>query len=151
MSYDDSWGGFLADEVQFRCKICPDAIGGVADVVCADAWYGDERGYPRFDEQDGRSLFAVRTQVGETLLADAAKAGAISLTPLDPDEIERMQPSQALRRRMIRARTAALKLTLRPSPHMRGLYLDEAARKGRFRESARNFLGTLRRVLLRRL
>ena len=50
MSYADSWGGYLSKEVQFRCKICPDAVGGVADIACADAWYGDGDGYPSFDE-----------------------------------------------------------------------------------------------------
>jgi coenzyme F420 hydrogenase subunit beta len=30
MSYADSWGDILSKEVQFRCKICPDAVGGSA-------------------------------------------------------------------------------------------------------------------------
>ena len=54
MSYEESWGSFLSKEVQFRCKICPDAVGGVADIACADAWYGGESGYPKIDERDGR-------------------------------------------------------------------------------------------------
>ncbi|MEI6417993.1 MAG: Coenzyme F420 hydrogenase/dehydrogenase, beta subunit C-terminal domain, partial [Sphingomonadales bacterium] len=49
MSYADSWGNILSKEVQFRCKICPDAVGAAADMACADAWYGDERGYPSFE------------------------------------------------------------------------------------------------------
>ncbi|HET9159212.1 MAG TPA: Coenzyme F420 hydrogenase/dehydrogenase, beta subunit C-terminal domain, partial [Caulobacteraceae bacterium] len=151
MSYDESWGGYLADEVQFRCKICPDAVGGVADVVCADAWYGDERGYPLFEEQDGRSLFAVRTEIGERLLSQAQAAAAVVLQPLAIDEVERMQPGQVQRKRMIRARTAALAVLLRPRPHMHGLFVREAARRGRFREAARNFLGTIRRVVIRKL
>ncbi|PZQ55160.1 MAG: hypothetical protein DI570_22480, partial [Phenylobacterium zucineum] len=62
MSYADSWGGHLSKEVQFRCKICPDAVGGVADIACADAWYGDDAGYPSFAEQEGRSLIMARTE-----------------------------------------------------------------------------------------
>ena len=41
LSYNDSWGGYLSKAVQFRCKLCPDGVGGAADVACADAWYGD--------------------------------------------------------------------------------------------------------------
>ena len=55
MSYADSWGAHLSKHVQFRCKICPDAVGGVADIACADAWYGGDSGYPQFDEAAGRS------------------------------------------------------------------------------------------------
>ena len=62
MSYAASWGEILSREVQYRCKICPDAVGGVADIAAADAWYGDEGGYPSFDEQEGRSLIVARTE-----------------------------------------------------------------------------------------
>ena len=51
MSYAQSWGEILTKHVQFRCKVCPDGSGGFADVACADAWYGDERGYPSFEEE----------------------------------------------------------------------------------------------------
>src|SRR3546814_6618598 len=44
MSYERSWGDHLSREVQFRCKNCPDAVGGTADIACADAWYGGESG-----------------------------------------------------------------------------------------------------------
>lgn len=147
MSYEDSWGGHLSKEVQFRCKICPDAVGGVADIACADAWYGGEAGYPTFEELDGRSLIATRTASGEQLLRDAIAAGAIRIEPLAAAEIELMQPSQAARKRLVRARVAALKVLGRPRPVMAGLRLDQAARKSTRRASLRNFLGTIRRAL----
>jgi coenzyme F420 hydrogenase subunit beta len=74
MTYERSWGHHLSREVQFRCKICPDAVGGVADVACADAWYGGETGYPTFEEQAGRSLMMTRTAAGEALLEQAMAA-----------------------------------------------------------------------------
>src|SRR3546814_11296669 len=64
MSYADSWGAHLSKEVQFRCKICPDAIGGVADVACPDAWHGEAEGYPSFDKI-GRT--ACRERVGQSV------------------------------------------------------------------------------------
>jgi coenzyme F420 hydrogenase subunit beta len=147
MSYAESWGEHLSREVQFRCKICPDAIGGVADVVCADAWHGDEAGYPSFEQKDGRSLIITRTSAGDELLSSALAAGALEVAPLAPAEIEKMQPSQARRKRLVLARTLALPLTLQPAPRMRGVAVVEAARRASVREQLQNLLGTVRRTL----
>lgn len=147
MTYARSWGGFLSKEVQFRCKICPDAVGGVADIACADAWYGDDDGYPSFDEAEGRSLIVVRSEAGERILRDAIAAGALSTTPLPIGEIDRMQPSQARRKRLVLARMAASVLAGQPTPRLRGLSVIEAARLAPLRETVQNFLGTLRRTL----
>jgi coenzyme F420 hydrogenase subunit beta len=146
MSYAESWGGHLSKEVQFRCKICPDAVGGVADIACADAWYGDDDGYPSFEEQEGRSLIIARTEAGERLLAAALGAGALTAEPLAIGEIDKMQPSQARRKRLILARTAALPFALQPRPRMRGLAVMRAAARASPGEFLRNFLGTLRRT-----
>jgi coenzyme F420 hydrogenase subunit beta len=150
MSYADSWGGHLSKEVQLRCKICPDAIGGVADIACADAWYGDENGFPDFNEQAGRSLIVTRSAAGEKLLADALAAGALTVDPLDVSSIDEMQPAQARRKRLVRARMTALRLTLQPRPRMDGLMVDDAARRGGIGERLRNVLGTIRRVIVGR-
>lgn len=146
MSYADSWGAHLSKSVQFRCKICPDAVGGAADIACADAWYGDANGYPLFEEQDGRSLIMTRTPAGEALLRSAQGAGAIETAPLAIAEVERMQPAQAQRKRMIAARTAGVRAALRPVPRMRGLDVARAARSGTIYDTAHNLLGTMRRV-----
>ena len=53
MSYNDSWGKILTKHLQFRCKICPDGVGGFADIVFADAWHCDDAGYPLFDDREG--------------------------------------------------------------------------------------------------
>ncbi len=148
MSYARSWGDFLSGRIQYRCKICPDAVGGVADIACADAWYGGETGYPQFDERDGRSLILARTPDGERLIRSALAAGRCVMEPLDPAEIDLMQPSQARRKRLIKARTAAARVLLQPVPHYEGLQLDKAAKRAGWREKTRNFLGSARRILL---
>lgn len=150
MSYAESWGGYLSKEVQFRCKICPDAVGGVADIACADAWYGGESGYPTFEEQEGRSLIVVRSEAGERLVASAVRDRAIEIETLPVHEIDLMQPSQARRKRLVRARTAALMVTGQPSPQMQGTLVGEAAKRADIMDAARNFVGTLRRIILGR-
>ncbi len=149
MSYEESWGGYLSKEVQFRCKICPDAVGGVADIACADAWYGGESGYPTFEELDGRSLIVSRTRIGEQFLAQAEADRAVSMTPLNIDEIDLMQPSQARRKRLVRGRMVALAMTLRPRPSMKGLLVEKASTRANPLEQLRNFVGSVRRSLMR--
>lgn len=145
MRYADSWGAHLSREVQFRCKICPDAIGAVADLTCADAWYGDDDGYPSFEEQEGRSLIQARTEAGEALMRAAMAGGAIVAEPLPVAEIELMQPSQARRKRLIVARTLACRLLGRPVPSMRGLDVGRAARNAPIGDQLRNFVGMISR------
>ncbi len=147
MSYADSWGDILSKQVQFRCKICPDAVGTMADVACADAWYGDDRGYPSFDEQDGRSLVIARTAAGLALLDAARAAGAIETAPLPMTEIVRMQPAQARRKRQILSRLAAMAVAGRPLPRYRGLQLWQAAAQDSPLAQARSFAGLLRRFM----
>lgn len=147
MSYAKSWGDHLSKHVQFRCKICPDAVGGVADLACADAWYGGESGYPQFDEAAGRSLVIARTPVGEALLAAAVAARAVAVEPLDPREIDLMQPAQKRRKALLVARYAALIATFQPRPGVRGLALLPAVRMTTLKLSVRNFLGTMLRVV----
>ncbi|MFZ5720254.1 MAG: Coenzyme F420 hydrogenase/dehydrogenase, beta subunit C-terminal domain [Pseudomonadota bacterium] len=147
MSYHESWGHHLSKEVQFRCKICPDAVGGVADIACADAWYGDEAGYPSFEEEEGRSLILGRTEAGERLLESAIAGGVLSVAPLPVGEIGKMQPAQARRKRLVQARVAALPLVGQPVPRMRDLKVGEAAKRAPRAEALRNLVGTLRRTL----
>jgi coenzyme F420 hydrogenase subunit beta len=147
MTYAASWGDILSKEVQFRCKICPDAVGGAADVAAADAWYGDESGYPAFDETDGRSLLISRTARGDALVMAAEAAGALQTTPLDIGEIIRMQPAQARRKRLVASRLAAMALTGNPRPVVDGLKVAEAARMAGPMENAKSCAGTVRRIL----
>ncbi len=147
MRYADSWGRHLSREVQFRCKICPDAVGAVADIACADAWYGDDDGYPSFDEQEGRSLIQARTERGMGFLRAALSSGAVHATPLPVEDIALMQPAQANRKRLISSRVAACRILLRPVPVMEGLDVGRAARLAPFGLKLRNFLGTVSRLI----
>ena len=147
MGYDDSWGQILSKEIQFRCKICPDAVGAAADVACADAWYGDARGYPSFEEQDGRSLVMARTVKGLALLEAAQAAGRVVAEPVAVSEIAAMQPSQARRKRQIAARLWAMRVVGRPVPRYAGLAVAEASRLEPLHLRLKAFAGLVRRFI----
>ncbi len=150
MSYRESWGGHLSGEVQFRCKICPDAVGGVADIACADAWHGGDSGYPSFDTADGRSLVIARTPVGDALLAGALAAGVCAVEASSIADIDAMQPGQRRRKQYVGARSAAARMLLQPLPRMAGLGVAAAARGAGLRATLHNFLGTARRIIVGR-
>ena len=147
MSYHDSWGGILSNHVQHRCKICADGTGVAADIVCADAWEADARGYPSFEGKPGVSLIVARTALGQRLIAEARTAGRIKTAPYDVAQLAAIQPGQRERRRALLARLLALRLAGRPVPRYEGLQITAAARQNPVRRNLKNFLGTLRRVL----
>lgn len=142
MDYDSSWGTILNRHLQFRCKICPDGTGEFADVTCADAWHGDEKGYPVFIETDGRSMVLARTAAGVELVRQACAAGVIETEALDVAGIERMQPYQADRKRAVLARLIGLIAALKPIPRFRNLGLICGAKSSSAQILMRNALGT---------
>ena len=78
MSYNDSWGKILGRDLGFRCKICPDGIGMLADISSGDSW-NTKNGYPDFTEADGKNFCFVRTTRGKNLIEKAKKAGYIQI------------------------------------------------------------------------
>lgn len=147
MSYHDSWGHILSKHVQHRCKICADGTGVAADIVCADAWESDAKGYPLFTEAPGVSLIVARTALGAQLVAGAEAAGRLETAPFDVATLAGIQPGQRERRRALLARLAALRLVGRPVPRYHGLQILAAARQNPLARNLKNFLGTLRRAL----
>lgn len=147
MSYHDSWGGILSKHVQHRCKICADGTGKAADIVCADAWHADEKGYPLFTEDDGISLIVARSTEGARQIAHAVSSGLLETAPFDRSRLEAMQPGQSGRRKALLARLCGLYVLGKPIPRYKGLHLLAAARRNTPRVLLRNMLGTMRRAL----
>lgn len=110
--------------LQFRCRICPDAIGLQADLVVHDVW---PDGPPKDDLPDLNGVIA-RTPRGRSLLDDAVAAKSVEVTSEHNFEaVARYQPHQADRRRAIAPRLAAMRDAGALCPRFVGLQLDEAA------------------------
>lgn len=145
-TYNESWGGILRNHTNDLCKICPDGIGEQADIVAADAWYGDTDGYPDFDEKEGRSLLIARTEVGLNILKNAIAENAIVATPLNIREIDAMQPGQLNRRKQLRMRILAFKLMGRRVPKFNYQALKQYEIDLSLRDKIRVFLKTLKKL-----
>lgn len=152
MSYHESWGEILTQHLQFRCKICPDGVGGAADLVCADAWSCDDKGYPTFDERDGVSLILARTPAGARLADAVAAAGVIHRQPADLKRVNAMQPGQVKRKRLAWSRLAAIAVvgvfTGAIRPKFSQFQLRAAAMQAGMFANVKSFLGMCRRLVL---
>lgn len=122
LSYDEAWYSKnvpWGENVQFRCKICPDAIGELSDIACPDSWEMRD-GKPIHEEAPGANLFVARTERGEALVAEAAAAGAIHLDPFTIAELD-LQHADHVRRKIENpARVRALGAMGEPMPRFEG-------------------------------
>jgi coenzyme F420 hydrogenase subunit beta len=110
--------------LQFRCKICPDAIGLQADLVVHDVW---PDGPPEDDVPSLNGVIA-RTSRGMALLDAAVAAGAVEVTGgYDFTALANYQPHQVERRRAIAPRLAAMRDAGALCPRFEGLHLEELA------------------------
>ena len=144
-TYDESWGHILGRDLHLRCRICPDAIGILADISCADAWDCDEKGYPIFDERPGRSLMIARNQTGEELANLAVAKGYIAREAYAPEKLSAIQTYQKKRRTLILSRILGLRLCGVTGLRFKGLSLFRNMLQGNFRHNIKNFLGTISR------
>ena len=123
-SYNEMWEDERRWQLQFRCKICPDALGDLADVSIADVWPG---GRPITDEI-GFNGFIARTRRGKNLLDAAIEAGAIVMTEgLGYDGLALAQGAAMHKKQGLTSRYAAMRDRGVTAPTAVGLRLEEAA------------------------
>ena len=127
---------------QFRCKICPDAIGLQADLAVGDAWPG---GWPK-GEDEGFNLAVAQTEIGAEVLAAAQAAGDLVLEASDVAALTDCQPHHVDLRRLLAARLAAARLAGLPEPNFSDLGLEAAAAGVDPDRLGANFAGTLKRL-----
>ena len=148
MSYDETWFSPHVPwryDIQFRCKICPDAIGELADVACPDGWVMKD-GKAIHAEAPGQNLFVARTVRGAELVAAAEKDGAIELHPFTIDELDAMHRDHHPRKLGSAARVMALRSLAQPVPEYRNFRKWKSLAKAGLWRSFKTFLDTRKRV-----
>jgi coenzyme F420 hydrogenase subunit beta len=124
VTYNDLWEDEGKWMLQFRCKICPDAIGELADIAVCDVWPG---GGPS-GEDDGFNGFIARTPRGLDLLQRAERDGAlVLLEEWGFRDLDHVQPHQVTKKQAITARLEAMRDAGALVPSFRQLRLDAAA------------------------
>lgn len=149
MTYSESWGKILGRQIAFRCKVCPDSVGLLADIASGDAW-NTRDGYPDFTEAEGRNFCFIRTQKGDDLMRQAVEAGYIDEEQLDIDQVRFMQPYQYRRRMETGWRIAAAYIMSGFKLHFHGTGWLRNAMKISPKAGLRILIGSARRYRWRK-
>lgn len=152
MHYNDSWGKILGRSLHTGCRFCVDGVGMGADISCGDAWYCDEKGYPLFDEAEGRNVILVRSHKGETVIKEMVLKEKLVAKPLDhvESELRNIQPYQYKRKAMMYTKIKILKLCGKYTPTY-GSVLRKWNRQIPHSEKISYASGTLKRILKKRI
>ena len=144
-SYNDSWGAVLGRHLGFRCKICPDGIGLLADISVGDSW-NTKDGYPDFTDADGKCFCMIRTRNGVNLFNRAAENGYIVNNPLDVSRIKDMQRYQYDRRKLVGWRLLPVLVYSGFLVKFKNLNIWNQALSAPFILGLRNMWGTIKRM-----
>ena len=142
-SYDETWSDELSQEIQFRCKICPDATGETADIACSDAWITAD-GLAHGEYENWNAVLP-RTDCGNEIFRSAMNRGVLRGNAIALGDLARMQPHQVERKRAVAARRLGAHVAGIPTPRMQALGIWRAALKAP-RAFLSNAFGTFRRV-----
>lgn len=146
MTYNESWGRILGRHLGFRCKICPDGIGILADIASGDSW-NTKDGYPDFTESDGRNFCFIRNERGYKLFKDAEDAGYIVTEKLNIVDVKDMQHYQYERRKLVGWRILAVQIMTIGLLDFSRLGICRMALKAKPITALRDMLGTFKRIL----
>lgn len=146
IGYNESWGKVLGKDLGFRCKICPDGIGLLADIAVGDSW-DTKNGYPDFTEADGRNFCFIRTSSGVNIFDEAVRFGYLESKTFDVNNVQNMQRYQYDRRHLVGWRMMASYILSMGQIRFRGLGLNSLALKSNKIKGFKEFIGTWRRFV----
>jgi len=127
---------------QFRCKICPDAIGLQADIATGDFW---PEAVPK-GETLGENGIVAHTEIGAEVLQACVAEGYLTVTETDLATIANTQPHHVRLRQTFATRVAAAEAGGLPMPEFRNLAAKDCASMLSAEDHAATFQGTLERV-----
>ena len=143
VTYNEMWEDEGTWRLQFRCKICPDAIGEASDIAASDVWPG---GGPT-GEDDGFNGILARTPKGLALLDDAISTGAIEITEeIGFRDMDRFQPHQVRKKLAVHDRLRGMADAGVPVPNFSNLRLEMLAETADPEVREKNRSGTRMRV-----
>jgi coenzyme F420 hydrogenase subunit beta len=147
ISYAEGWGQILQSERRWRCRVCADHTGALADISVGDPWHTPPVG----QTDEGQSLIVARTLRGQKLIQDAIRAGVLIATPQSRDVIERAQPNLKNTHGAVWGRVLAMRLVGISAPSAKGQRLFSMWLSLTPKQKLQSVLGTWKRILRERL
>lgn len=151
MEYSRSWGEILGPTIQSRCKLCADGTGEVADIVSADVWHSDDRGYPLFTESDGQGLVLARSETGKSIVEKMVINNIITVADYDIEQLSKVQVTQFERKSTILVRHIAKQIGGFVFFNMPNQRMMAAAKYTTLYKHLRVFVGSFLRVIKGRM
>ena len=145
--YAVGWGQILQAERRWRCRICVDHTGALADISVGDPWHNPPEGAA----EEGRSLIIARTAAGKALIEAALRAGVLVAVPQPRDVIATAQPNLVSAQGAVWGRRLAMRAFGLPLPADQGMPLLRAWLNLSGRAKLSSVAGTLRRIARLRL
>ena len=145
MTYNESWGKILGRSLTYRCKICPDGIGMLADISTGDSW-NTKNGYPDFTEADGMNFCFIRTEAGFALFNEAVKNGYIDSETLNVSQVKTIQNYQYTRRQYVGWRIAVTQFATNSILNFQKLGYYKNALKSNVAKGIKHAYGTYLRL-----
>ncbi len=147
MHYEEAWGDILQAHRPWRCHICPDHTGELADISVGDPWH-----HPAQPGDPGRSLIVARTPRGLAFVKAAQAAGYLTLSPANIADIAASQPHLQRVRAAVGLRLLACRLRGIRTPRFHGFFLAHNTWQHlSLKQKLRSFAGTWRRIKTRGL
>jgi coenzyme F420 hydrogenase subunit beta len=112
-------------DAPWRCKVCPDQIGEVADLSVPDGWLLADDGTPLHEEAPGVNVVFERTARGSELVAAAVAAGFLELDRLSERDFACMHADHRGYRLGEPGRLAGLREAGAAEPRVEGYRLAE--------------------------
>ncbi|NKB61663.1 MAG: hydrogenase [Gammaproteobacteria bacterium] len=147
-NYLEFWGeDDSAWQLPPRCKVCPDGIGDSADIAASDTWDGGSPDWVSQKTDLGSNAAVVRTRRGCELMDRAIQSGyLIRGDSLTVEDMNRFQPHQETKKRMVWARFSGMKMTGHIVPDTKGLRLQSLFHQNSDSTNENEMNGTRSRV-----
>ncbi len=144
VSYNEMWEDEARWQLMFRCKICPDSVGDLADITVGRRLARRPAGHPRAWASTASSP---APRAAQALVEEMIRGNAITITePLGYDGLELAQGSHMYKKQSLTSRFAAMRDAGLIEPDFRDLRLEDAAAMLTPEERQANYDGTKDRL-----
>ncbi|WP_421982336.1 Coenzyme F420 hydrogenase/dehydrogenase, beta subunit C-terminal domain [Roseibium sp.] len=143
--YDKTWA-YLQQYRPWAVHQWPDGSGELADISCGDPWYEEPDG-----ENPGFSLVVARTKLGKEIIEGAIEHGYLTASSAEVWKLEKSQAGLLRKKAAVWGRRQMHRVLCMPIANFKDLDLFTLWLDLPFRTKVRSTLGTMQRILRRRL
>ena len=143
--YHDAWA-YLQSFRPWAVQLWPDGAGELADISCGDPWYEEPDG-----KNPGFSLIVARTKLGKEIIEGAIAKGYLRASHAEVWKLDKSQKGLLHKKGSVWGRRLAHRVMGMPTTKFKDLDLFTPWLALPFKEKLRSTVGTVRRIVQRKL